>query len=277
MARTNQLSKEKRQSIITLGTGPVSLENCKNIKCVPSVVAKTIKRYDETGSHEDHPRKGRPRVISAAEDKFIWVTSLRYGKLTAPHIRAQMNTTQSSSSRHISTSTVQRRLCESGLYGQIAAKKTLLSKINMQKRFVWAKKHKEWTLDRWKSVLWSEIWALWFHWPCLCCVTQKRCCNEWYLHAWFPMWGMEEEVWWCGAALQVTLFITGIYSKLKAHWTSMATTAFYCDVSSHAVCVLMDHHLFFNRTMTPNTPPGCVRAIWPRRRNKQNFLNVKQK
>ena len=41
-------------------------------------------------------------------------------------IRAQMNTRQSSSSRHISTSSVQRGLSESGLYGQIAAKITLL-------------------------------------------------------------------------------------------------------------------------------------------------------
>ena len=36
----------------------------------PSV--KTMKRDDETGSHEDRPRKGRPRVTSAAEEKFIW-------------------------------------------------------------------------------------------------------------------------------------------------------------------------------------------------------------
>jgi transposase len=36
-----------------------------------SAVAKTIKRYDETGSHEDRHRKGRPRVTSAGEDKVI--------------------------------------------------------------------------------------------------------------------------------------------------------------------------------------------------------------
>ena len=42
-----------------------------------SAVAKTIKLFDETGSHEDRHRNGRPRVVSAAEDKFIRVTSLR--------------------------------------------------------------------------------------------------------------------------------------------------------------------------------------------------------
>jgi hypothetical protein len=36
-------------------------------------VAKTIKHYDETGSHEDRHRKGRARLTSAAEDKFIRV------------------------------------------------------------------------------------------------------------------------------------------------------------------------------------------------------------
>ena len=42
-----------------------------------SAVAKTIKIYDEIGSHEDRHRKGRPRMTSAAEGKFIRVTSLR--------------------------------------------------------------------------------------------------------------------------------------------------------------------------------------------------------
>ena len=89
-------------------------------KCVElysRAVAKIIKCYDETVSHEDRHRKGRPRVTSAVEDTFI----IR----TAPQIAAQ-NASQSSSNRHISTSAVQRRLCESGLHGRIAAKKPLL-------------------------------------------------------------------------------------------------------------------------------------------------------
>ena len=56
----------------------------------------------------------------------------------------------------ISTSTVQRRLRESGLHGQIAAKKTLLKDTNEKKRLARAKKHEQWTLDRWKSGLWSD-------------------------------------------------------------------------------------------------------------------------
>ena len=49
----------------------------ETLKVSSSAFAKTIKCYDETGSHEDRHRKGRPRVTSAAEDKFIRVTSIR--------------------------------------------------------------------------------------------------------------------------------------------------------------------------------------------------------
>ncbi|CAJ0924756.1 unnamed protein product [Ranitomeya imitator] len=115
----------------------------KTLKVSPSAVAKTIKLYNKTGSHEDRPRKGRPRVTSASEDKFIRVTCLRNRRLTAAQIRDQVNATQSSSSRHISTTTVKRRLCAAGLRGKIAARKPLLRTGNKQKRLAWAKEHKE--------------------------------------------------------------------------------------------------------------------------------------
>ena len=38
----------------------------------------------------------------------------------------------------------------------IAAKKPLLKDTNNKKRLAWAKKHEQWTLDQWKSVLWSD-------------------------------------------------------------------------------------------------------------------------
>ena len=72
MARTAQISKEKRQSIITLRHEGQSIRKIsRTFKVSSSVVAKTIKRYDETGSHEDRNRKGRARVT---EEKFIRVT-----------------------------------------------------------------------------------------------------------------------------------------------------------------------------------------------------------
>ena len=77
MAITAQISKEK-QSIITLRhEGQSTLKMSRTLNVSSNVVAKTIKRYDETGSHNDQHRTGSPRVISTADDKFIRVTSFR--------------------------------------------------------------------------------------------------------------------------------------------------------------------------------------------------------
>ena len=101
-------------------------------------------------------------------------------ELTAPQIAAQINASQSFSNRHISTSTVQRRLRESDLHGLISTKKPLLKDTNNKKRLAWAKKLKQWTLDRWKSVLWPDIqiWDFWFQPSCLC--------ETEYMNGWSP-------------------------------------------------------------------------------------------
>ena len=79
LARTAQISKEKQQSIITLWHEGQSIwKISRTLKVSSSAVAKTTKRYDETGSQEDRQQeRKRHRITSAAEDTFIRVTSLR--------------------------------------------------------------------------------------------------------------------------------------------------------------------------------------------------------
>ena len=60
-------------------------------------------------------------------------------ELTAPQIAAEIIASQSSSNRQLSTSTVKKRLYESGLHGRIAAKKPLLKDANKKKRLAWTK------------------------------------------------------------------------------------------------------------------------------------------
>ena len=77
-------------------------------------------------------------------------------ELPDSEIATQINASHSSSNRHIPSSIVQRRPHESGLRGIIAAMKPLLNDTKKKKRFAWAKKHEQWALDRWKSVIWSD-------------------------------------------------------------------------------------------------------------------------
>ena len=67
----------------------------------------------------------------------------------------------------------------------------------------------------------------------------------------------------CEGALMVTLSV--IYLEFKAHLTSMATTAF-CSVRHPIWFAFSGTVNCFSTGQWPNTPPGCVRAIWPRRR-----------
>ncbi|MDF4311521.1 helix-turn-helix domain-containing protein, partial [Vibrio parahaemolyticus] len=71
MARKPQLSKEKRIEIQVLKKeGYSTRQIAQKVKVSQSGVAKALKRYEETGSHEDRFRSGRSRVTSKAEDEF---------------------------------------------------------------------------------------------------------------------------------------------------------------------------------------------------------------
>jgi hypothetical protein len=52
------------------------------LKVSSSAVAKTIKRYDESGPHEDRQRKGRPSDLCCRGSSF---------ELSTPQIVAQIN------------------------------------------------------------------------------------------------------------------------------------------------------------------------------------------
>ena len=57
---------------------------------------------------------------------------------------------------------------------ELLPKKSLLKDTNKKKRLAWAKKHEQWTLEQWKSVIGSgvQIGDLWLQPPCFC---EVRC------------------------------------------------------------------------------------------------------
>ena len=62
MVRKRQLTKEDRQTIITLKSVGLSFrEIAKQAKVSVSTVTNTIKRHLETGGNSDRKRSGRPK------------------------------------------------------------------------------------------------------------------------------------------------------------------------------------------------------------------------
>ena len=115
MARKRQLTKEDRQTIITLKSVGLSFrEIAKQAKVSVSTVSYTIKRHLETGGNSDRKRSGRPKTTTQSEDKFLRVHSLLDRRLTGRQLQAQLNTGRS---KEVSVSTVKRRLRAAGLTG----------------------------------------------------------------------------------------------------------------------------------------------------------------
>lgn len=186
--------------------------------------------------------RGRSSVTSAAKDKFIRVTKLTNRKLTAPQIRTQINASQSSRGRLISTTTAQRRVRESRLQGQPGVKKPPQKNKNNKKKRTGDQETQRMDITPVEicSLLWTDFW---FHPPCLCKMqkthdfymcgshheAQRRRCDCVGVFCWW-------HCWW---------FIS--------NWTSMDTSAFCNNILSHLVFVLSETMICFLTGQWPQT------------------------
>ena len=118
-----------------------------------STVSYTITRHLETGGNSDRKRSGRPKATTQSEDKFLRVNNLRDRRITGQQLQAQLNTGRS---KEVSVSTVKRSLRDAGLTGRVAGRKPLQRWQNKKKRLSWAMKHRQWTTENWKKVLWTD-------------------------------------------------------------------------------------------------------------------------
>ena len=61
-----------------------------------------------------------------------------------------------SESESISTGTMRRELTALGPNSCVALRKPLISEANWKKKLQFAREHKDWTLEQWKKVMWSD-------------------------------------------------------------------------------------------------------------------------
>ena len=117
-------------------------------------VSSILKRKRETGIVEVQRkgRCGRKRKTTKRYD----LTLLRKSKLNPRKISKKLKRDMDDSGVHVSLSTVLRRLLEKGRKARRPKKKQLLTAAMKQKRFNWAKKHKDWSEDDWSRVLFLD-------------------------------------------------------------------------------------------------------------------------
>ena len=114
-----------------------------------NTVAAVIRRAKASGSPLSGSRSGRPRITDDLTDLHIAVTA-RIDRFTSPkQIRRKLNL-------DCSPDTVERRLHEAGLFGRVAQHKRAYSDSERNKRLAFANKHKDWTVEQWSRILFSD-------------------------------------------------------------------------------------------------------------------------
>jgi hypothetical protein len=116
-------------------------------------VKRVLEKEKKGESHEHKHRSGRPRMTTVAEDRALKIRSLKDRKLTAVDLRPTVITKYN---RHASVWTIRRRLCEVDLHGRVAAKKPLLTFHHRLRRLRWAQKYRDWTVDDWRKIIFSD-------------------------------------------------------------------------------------------------------------------------
>ena len=116
-------------------------------------VTNTIKKFHEEGAVSDKPRSGRPRATSVRDDRLIARISKANRKASLPVIKREF---EDSTQKQVSTMTVSLRLRECGLASHIPLKKPLLNNTHKRKRKIWCRNKRNWYMERWGKVLFSD-------------------------------------------------------------------------------------------------------------------------
>ena len=119
------------------------------MNCSKKAVQHTIETYDFDTFQGRNPCREYKRKTTEREDQYI-ERALKQNNSLLLHDITNITALP------VSQWTVARRRSEIGLGSYIAANKPGLRDVNVEKRLEWAMKYKNWTVDDWKRVIWSD-------------------------------------------------------------------------------------------------------------------------
>lgn len=146
-----KLSSDQIASITTLlHDGKSTREIAKSL----GISKTTVARYRKTITNQvPHTKLGRPRKLSSRDKRGIARMMMNGGANTAVELTKKLNQERED---NVSSETVRSALREQGLRAIKKKKKPRLTLAHRKARLNWALAHKDWTLDDWKRVIWSD-------------------------------------------------------------------------------------------------------------------------
>jgi transposase len=146
-----QLSEFEKGQIIAWRQQNLSLRAiATRLQRSPETIRAVIRKYDEIGFCGRLPGSGRKRKTSDRDDRAIVREVKKNRRITAHEIQAKFGLP-------VHEETIRNRIREVGEFKSYwSCKKPFISETNRAKRLQWAKAHLNWTVDQWKTVLWSD-------------------------------------------------------------------------------------------------------------------------
>lgn len=129
----------------------------KNLKRTPKAIRYVIKNYETRGTAERKLGSGRKMATTPRENRMIKKAALSERFASANKIKRDLKL-------NVTSRTIRNRLYKCGLKSRVAVKKPFISKLNIKKRLEFAIKYKDWTIQDWSKVLFSDESLFTLHW-----------------------------------------------------------------------------------------------------------------
>lgn len=121
----------------------------KEISLKYSIPKSTISRIIKRGNVVSCHKGGRPRKTTDKKDRKITNFFKKHPQATSKEVKVHMEL-------DINPSTGRRRILQAAIQSFRPAKKPFISKENQKARLTFARTHLDWTLQKWKTVLFSN-------------------------------------------------------------------------------------------------------------------------
>lgn len=140
------------------------MEIAKELDISHSTVSRTIRRFQETGSHTTkYENCGRPPSFDERDIRRMRHIASKDPRKSAGEIQKELGATGECSLR-----TVQRTLTKVGIKAVKPYRRPFISEKQAAQRLQWARHHRHWTVDDWSNVIFSDesVFAILDNCPC---------------------------------------------------------------------------------------------------------------
>jgi len=147
------LTDIEKGEIIVLSKNNSHAQIGKELSIPRRTVSSFLQRLETRHSPYNLLHPGRPRKTSATFDRWLVRTALTDTRLPFKELKSIVNIS-------VSEQTIRRRLRAEGIRKWRGLRRALLTDKHAKKRLEWARAHRNWTVEDWAKVAWSDESAI---------------------------------------------------------------------------------------------------------------------